>query len=810
MKVSIEWLREYVDVKLAPGQLADLLSMSGTEVERIEMPGSDASGVLAARITGVRPHPNADNLTLADVYDGSVERTVVCGAPNLREGMHVVLATVGAILPEISSRPLKKARIRGVESDGMLLSAAELGISDDHSGILDLGTDVLPGTDVGNVVPLKDVVLDLEITPNRPDCMSMVGIAREVAAVTGARLLPPVSSPEETGGPISERAVVRVEDAGGCPRYTARVVTGVNIGPSPVWMQRRLTAAGLRPINNVVDVTNYVLLEMGQPLHAFDLDLLVDRTIVVRRARRGEVLKTLDGAERQLDEHALVIADPGGPVALAGVIGGESSEVGEDTVNILIESACFEPTSILLTSRRLGIRTEASARFERGSDLEGTADAADRAALLMAELAGGVVARGVIDERAYVETALPIELRPERVNRVLGTTIATEDMKGILRSLGAGVSGSVPLEVTAPSFRPDLSREIDLVEEIARVYGFDRIPISIPGGGGFSAGLKRRQVLENRLAELLVSLGMSEVIAYSFMSSGDLEKMRLQGDDPLRRAVTLKNPLAETGEAMRTTLIPGLLRIANGNINRGNRDLAMFEMGRSFTYRGPGELPEEKDMLGLLLCGIASGDGWYEPGRAADYFDLKGILEDALAALGVSEFDFQSADAAYLAPGRAAILVAGGAASGLIGQLHPDVASDFGIEEDVYVGEIDVSAVVSCALEEPVYVKVDRFPGVKVDIAAVVDDSVESRLVEGVIMGSCGDLLRSVKLFDVYRGPPVPNGKKSLAYALEFGSSEGTLTDEEAHAEMERVMGSLETELGAVIRGREEVEGERA
>lgn len=808
MKVSFEWLKEYVDVEASPEDVADLLWMSGTEVERVRRLGSGVSGVVVARVAEVKPHPFADNLRLAIADDGTARRTVVCGAPNLVEGMKSALAVPGARLPEISDKELKKATIRGVESDGMFLSAAELGLSDDHSGILELESVTRVGLDIHEVLPLEDVVLDLEITPNRPDCMSMVGIAREVAVVTGSKLKVPDYTVKETGPPIGDLVTIMIDDASGCPRYSARAVTGVSIGPSPAWMQRRLLASGLRPINNVVDVTNYVLMELGQPLHAFDMDLLSERTIIVRLSRRGELITTLDGVDRQLDDRSLVIADASRPVALAGIIGGEDSEVGEGTRNILIESAYFDPTSIMLTSRRLGVRTEASGRFEKGSDPGGTLAAADRAAGLMGELAGGDIAHGAID--VYPKAVIPvtIDLRPSRVNAVLGTEISKSEMIEILERLEARVEDADVPRVTAPLFRPDLQREVDLIEEIARVYGYDRIPGSLPGGGGFDAGLTAEQTLEERLVDGLIARGLCQVVPYSFMRPGDLDLLRLPEGDALRRTVTLMNPLAETGEAMRTTLLPGLIRLALGNANRGNPDLAFFEKGRVFIARGPDDLPEELDTIGILLCGQIEPAGWSAPGREADFFDLKGVVEEAALVLGVEDIDFRPADRPYLAPGLSAAVMVDGTGAGFIGQLHPGVAEAFGLGFELYVAELRSAPLLEAGAGMIEYRPVGRFPNVKVDIAVVVDESLEARLVSVEIKTSGGDLLRSARLFDIYRGPQIPEGKKSLAYALEFGSAGGTLTDEQAHAEMDRVIGALKSRFAAAIRGRDAVEGE--
>ncbi|MHB8896958.1 MAG: phenylalanine--tRNA ligase subunit beta [Candidatus Geothermincolia bacterium] len=802
MRVSLEWLREYVDIEMTPAELADALTLSGTAVDRVHTLGGGVTGVVVAQVVDVKPHPGADNLMLAVVDDGTSTREVVCGAPNLRPGMKSPLANVGATLPAVMDKPLKKAQIRGVESDGMLLAADELGIGDDHAGIIELSPDAAPGTDVHEVLPLEDVVFELEITPNRPDCMSVIGVAREVAALTGAKLRMPPAQMAEEGPDVRELATIRIEDPEGCPRYTARVVEGVRIGPSPAWMQRRLTSAGLRPISNIVDVTNYVLLETGQPLHAFDLDALAERTIVVRKAGRGEPMRTLDGVDRQLDERCVVIADAKIPVALAGVMGGEDSEVTERSTNILIESAHFDPTSILLTSKRLGLRSEASGRFERGVDPDGTSFAAARAARLMVELAGGKAAGGEIDVYPTVIEPHRVQFRPGQANRLLGIELTPEHMTQILESLGARVESGDILTVTAPSFRRDLEREVDLVEEIARVYGYDKIPSTLPSGGGAAAGLNRVQGLERDLRAGLMGQGLSQVITYSFMRPSDLDLLKLSGDDDRRRTVSLLNPLAETGEVLRTLLVPGMLRVASGNLNRGNRDLALFETGRAYLARSEDELPDEVETLAILMCGSSCPPSWADPERATDFFDLKGIIEDVVAGLGATGLDFAPAPEPFLSPGRAAAVMLNGRKAGYLGQLHPSVAAAFDLECDVYLAEIELARLLG-AVEPRVFGPVGRFPNVKVDIAVIVDEGMLARKVESVIRAQGGSHLKSVRLFDVYQGLQVGAGKKSLAYALEYGSPEGTLTDEQAHGEMDRLIEALRSELGASIRGRE-------
>jgi len=808
LRVSLEWLSEYVEVGMPPEELADMLSMSGTAVDRVIRMGEGVSGIVVGRVVQVGPHPDADDLKVVQVEDGTVVREIVCGAPNLREGVKYALAIPGARLPVVSDKELRRADIRGVKSDGMLCSGAELGISEDRSTVLEIEPESEVGMDLHDLLPLQDVILELEVTPNRPDCMSMVGVAREVAALTGTDLKMPEDPFEEAGGPIENLAKVFIKDVKGCPRYSARVVTGVKIAPGVQWMQRRLMAAGLRPINNIVDVTNYVLLELGQPLHAFDLGLLDEGTVVVRLARHGEVLTTLDGVDRQLDDRSLVIADVSRAVALAGIIGGEYSEVTGSTTSILIESAYFDPTSIMLTSKRLGIRTEASSRFERGTDPSATMFAARRAAYLVESLTGGTCAVGEIDVFPEAVTPVTIDLRPERVNQVLGSDVTTETMVGILESLEAEVEGKGVLRVKVPTFRGDLEREIDLIEEIARIYGYDRIPGELPGGYGLEAGLSREQKLEADIYQVLLTNGLSEAITHSLIFKEDLDRLLLPPEDGMRRTVEIMNPLAGTGEVMRTTLMPGLLRVASNNVNRGNMDLALFERGRVYLAGEPDRLPDEVESIGILLCGRRGLPNWSEQGEPVDFYDIKGAFESVAAGLGVT-LGFKPEDRPYLAPGYTARVELNDRVLGHIGRLHQKVAEGFGLEGEFYVGEIAISGLLESATEQLPYRPVGRFPTVKVDIALVVDEGTEAARVTDEIWNRSGEYLKSVRIFDVYTGPQIPSGKKSLAFALEFGSGEGTLTDRQAHSELDSIIAGLESELGASLRGGESRRGER-
>ncbi len=790
-----------------PEKLAEMLSMSGTSVERIVYQRIPVSGVVVARVVEVLPHPNADNLKVAKVDDGEQLREIVCGASNLREGMLSALALPGAEIKGFEGR-IESANIRGVKSEGILLSPAELGLSEDTSGIAEMDRKTHPGARIEDVVPFSDTVFEVEVTPNRPDCMSVVGIAREIAALLDVDLVLPASVFEETGPPLGSLVKIKVHDTEGCPRYTARALTGVEIIPSPLWMQRRISACGLRPINNVVDVTNYVLLEIGQPLHAFDLDRIGEKKIIVRKARDGETITTLDGVERQLDSQTVVIADAEKPIAMAGVMGGENTEVGPSTKDVVIESAHFNPTSIFLTSKRLGIRTEASSRFERGTDPEGTAFAARRAAFLMREISGGEIARSEIDIIARAWQQSGISLRSKKVNQVLGISVPPERTRRILERLGAEVSGGEDMSVKVPSFRRDLEREIDLIEEIARVYGYERIEETLPPGGGIASGLTKTQTITEMLLDALCAQGLTEVITYSFMRNSDLDLLGIPTNHLMRKVPLLLNPLSETGEAIRTTLLPGILRIAQINQSRGNKDLAMFEKGRVFYLSYGGPFVEEKDALGLFLCGNAVRSSWIEEDRPYDFFDMKGLIENSFEYIGIREINFEEGAFPWLLSGRSASVRVYGKEVGYAGQIRPEISEHFDLDGEIYVAEMLIDWLHEIRGGPVQYKDVGRFPGVKLDIAVLLDKSVKAGKVLSAIYESGAAHLRSVRLFDVYEAEQIPDGKKSLAFSLEFASVEKTLTEDEAFVELEKIIGVLQREFGAALRGKKPEAGE--
>nr|WP_262366773.1 phenylalanine--tRNA ligase subunit beta [Moorella thermoacetica] len=802
LRVPYKWLQQYVDVTLPPAELADKLTMAGLAVEGVEDLTPGFQKVVAGKIKTITPHPDADHLVICHV-DAGRELQLVTGAPNVHEGQMVAVALEGARLP--GGREIHRATFRGVVSEGMLCSAQELGLDvslvspEDREGIITLPPDASPGADAAEVLGLKDVVLVLELTPNRADCLSILGVAREVAAITGAPIHLPATLPGEDGPEITGLATVEITAPDLCARYVARLVQGVRIGPSPAWLQAFLRAAGMRPINNVVDITNFIMLEMGQPLHAFDYDLLEGHRIIVRRAGPGEKITTLDGVERELDPEMLIIADAARPVAVAGVMGGLATEVTPATTNILIESAHFDGASIRRTSRRLGLRSEASTRFERGVNLEGAPAAADRAARLMAELAGGRVAPGRID--CYVKRRQPvtIELRPERVNYLLGTELAPTTMKELLERLHLEVRGEGPFQVTVPAYRGDLTGEIDLVEEIARLYGYNRIPVTLPGNLTAREKQAPAQRWEEAGREAAAAAGLAEVITYSFIGPRALDQLRLPEDHPWRHTVKIQNPLREEQSIMRPSLLPGLLEVAGRNASRRVLPVAIYELGRVFIPAGSRRPGEPLRLAGLVMG--TTPRGWNWPAGEMDFYYLKGILESIFSRLRVRDVSWEASNAyPFLHPGRAATIKAGTRVLGYLGELHPEVLAAVELPARACAFELDWEAAGDQALRVPRYEPLPRFPAVERDLAVVVPATTTAAAVAGVIREAGGELLRAVALFDVYEGAPVPEGCKSLAYSLVYQLPDRTLTDAEVNAAQERIQRALEERLGASLR----------
>ncbi|MGB9722467.1 MAG: phenylalanine--tRNA ligase subunit beta [Chloroflexia bacterium] len=822
MKVPLKWLQEYVSLDDLPVDvLAHRLTLAGLEVAGIERIGQewDRERVLVGEVVEVRRHPNADRLTVVDVAFGAgPPLSVVCGAPNIRPGMRgqkVALARAGARLYDGHSREprlitLKADKIRGVRSEGMICSEKELGLSEDHTGVVILPEDAPVGLPLADY--LGEVILDIDLTPNLGRCYSMIGIAREVAALFGRELRRPSPNPQEAGPPIASQVTVEILDPDLCPRYSAALVRDVQMGPSPAWMQQRLLRAGMRPINVVVDITNYVMLEFGQPLHAFDYDKLRPRpgqphppAIIVRRARPGERLTTLDGVERALDPDALLICDGQGPVALAGVMGGRESEVTETTRHILLESAHFDPICIRRTSQALHLSSEASIRFERSVDPEGTVWALRRACALLEELAGAVTALGVVDVYPRPYPPRTIVLPAGEVRRILGISLSAEEVAALLRPLGFActVEGEA-VRVEVPSFRMDVSLPADLLEEVARMYGYDRIPATLlrdilpPQRGN------PLLELQEHIRDILVGCGLDEVITYSLTNLRSVSRLapgmpEIDGSRYLR----LANPLSPEREYLRQTLMAGLLEALALNLRSYER-VALFEIGRIYLPREGEELPDEPPMLGLALAGRREERSWLSSDAGElDFFDLKGVVEVLLDRLGIVGARFEPSEHPSFHPGRQAALWLGEELAGRFGEVHPQVCAQFELPAHrVGLAEFHLRPFLSHAGWRP-YEPLSRFPAVIQDIAVVVDEGVPAVRVAEVIRRSGGPLLRDIALFDVYRGSPLPEGKRSLAYRLTFQAMDRVLVEEEVNRLREkRIVPALERELGATIRAR--------
>jgi phenylalanyl-tRNA synthetase beta chain len=812
MRVPLSWLAEWNSVLPAATELAERLTLAGLAVDSIERVGPDLSGVRVGWVRERSPHPGADRLSLCKVelgpeVEGGAPIEIVCGAPNVAAGQKVAVALPGARLPDGSV--LKRSKIRGVLSNGMICSARELGLGGEHEGILVLDPNAQVGAPLTSVVPVGDTVFELELTPNRGDCASILGVAREVRALFGGELRAPPSLPQEESRSATEDVRVEVDDQEGCPQYVARVIRGVRVGPSPEWLRCRLESVGMRSISNVVDVTNLVLHELGQPLHAFDLAKLRGGVVRVRGAHPGERLVTLDGETRELSPEDLVIADAERAMALAGIMGGSETEVSPSTTDLLLESAQFAPSRVRRSARRAGIRSEASYRFERGVDPEGVRRAADRAALLLAELAGGRVSAGAVEVRSSPASAARSEivLDPLRVNRLLGTKLTGEEIRELLQRLEIAVTPRTDgrLACMSPSYRLDLALPEDLVEEVARIHGYERISPTLPEAPVHPVHPSRVRALRDRIADALAEAGLVETMTLAFMSAGDLDRLDLSLDDPRRRTVRVLNPVSEEDSRLRSTLLPSLLRATRQNLTRRVERVRLFEISRVFLSKASQEDPESAlpDEPLRLLAVVTQGEraSVWEPREPVPlFFEAKGLVERLLRGLGYGVWFRAGSGEAYLHPKAASDIGVGETVVGCVGELHPEVAAAFEIEPTCAVFELDLRALADHPPEPARYQEVSNQPPVRRDIAVLVDLERPAGDILEAIRKTAGPHLVSASIFDRYEGRGIPDGKVSLAFRLIFQRADRAFTDDEIVRLTDRVVQMLAHRFGGELR----------
>ncbi|HIS40904.1 MAG TPA: phenylalanine--tRNA ligase subunit beta [Candidatus Aphodovivens avistercoris] len=823
MKVSLKWLADYVDVPADIKEFCDRLDLTGTGVEGVEKLGAQFDGVVVGHVLTCEEHPDSDHMHVVTVDTGQGEPVqIVCGAPNIAAGIKVPVATVGAVLP--GDLKIKKSKLRGVTSCGMCCSKRELGMGTDHAGIWVLPDDAPTGTPIADYLGLGDTVLDLEITPNRPDSLSIAGLGREVAAMYQTAFRNPLADmaakmqPDASAAPLEDEVKITIDDAVRCPRYTARVIRGCKVGPSPDWMVERLTAIGQRSINNIVDVTNYILFLLGQPLHAFDLDTLKNDDgvahIVIRAAEEGEKLQTLDGTDRVLTSDMTVISTPElGAVALAGVMGGMDTEVTEKTVDILLEAATFEPGRTSRTSRNLGLISESSLRYERGVDDHGIEARAAAAAALIAEVSGGTVAPAADNDEAIVDV-WPLKTEERRLafrilrfNAMMGSSIPRDFITDILGRLGCQVSDGADadtLDVVAPTFRPDLEREIDLYEEVLRLWGMDRIESSLPGGPGRVGTRTVEEHKRDIVNDTLRACGLNETMTYSFAHPDDLARLRMP-EEGLGEAVELINPMNADQSVLRRSIIPGLLGSVAHNQAHGVKNIQLYEIGETFHAAEGRQLPKERTRVAGVMAGAMGEAAWNAAPAAFDFFDGKGVVESLARELAIPKLRFKALsaeEAPHLQPGRAAQVLSGGTVLGWVGELHPLAVAAFEANGPVVAFELEMPALVKSSQPARPYVDVPTYPAVALDVAFVVDEDVTHERMMQCMSSAGGKLLESVQLFDVYRDAErVGAGKKSMAYALTWRAADRTLTSEEAEKAQAKLVKKVCGATGAEVRG---------
>ncbi len=806
MRVSLRWLKEYIDIRESALDLAERLTMAGLEVESVENPGDRYKGFVVGEVLSVEKHPAADRLTVCRVNAGGEALQIVCGAPNVRPSQKVAVALVGAVVPrdqhDPAGKPFEVSRIaiRGVESRGMICSAYELDLGGDRDGIVVLDPDLRPGLPFAEHLGLNDTVLDIAITPNRPDAMSHIGIAREIGAFSGRKLKLPAVKLKESTMPSTKLAKVVVEDPEGCPRYTARVIRGVTIAPSPKWLQDKLAVIGVRPVNNVVDISNYVLMECGHPLHAFDYDRLEGGTIVVKLAKEGDRFTTLDHKERVLRADTLMICDARRPVAIAGVMGGANTEISDSTTTVLLESAYFDPRSIRRTSKHFGLSTEASQRFERGADPSITQWAADRAAKLIQETSGGEILKKAIDVYPRKISERTVEVRAARANEILGLSLSSKEIISLLSRLRLTPVKSRRkghLGFRVPPSRPDLEREIDLVEEIARVHGYNNIDTKMISTIKFHDRAPAAD-LADELRRILTGAGMMEMVANSMQ---DLQVASLSGESIVRIA----NPVSKDMAALRTSMIPGTLAIVRDNIFHGTKDLRLYEIGKIYrndphSRKGPVPGYIEENRLIIAMTGSAAPLTWDGPQRAVDLFDLRGELQALCDTILLDKIKFIPYSTTKALTEKGLTLEINGEYGGLLGSVRPDLLAGYEIDQPVFVAEVMIDVMEKHKGGVKEFHPLSKYPSVMRDLAVVVREETPLEDLERLMRESGGPLMRRIELFDVYRGDQIEKGNKSCAFALEFMAEDHTLEQEEVDRIMQKITRRVAQDLNASIR----------
>ncbi|MGD9172833.1 MAG: phenylalanine--tRNA ligase subunit beta [Desulfobacterales bacterium] len=786
MKVSLSWLNDYVNIVMPPLELADALTMVGLEIESVSEYYRYLDTVFVGQIVEISPHPNADKLHLCKVETGQGKISVVCGAPNASVGMLSPIALPGTEFPE--GFILEQSVIRGQTSEGMLCSEGELGLGDDRSGIMNLDPSLSVGDHLATALGLSDTVFEIEITPNRPDCLSVIGVAREIAAIQKTRLTYPDCEINDPDDRIFQLTSIQIEAPEHCPRYAARLLEDIQIKPSPFWLQQRLLSVGLRPINNIVDVTNFVLMETGQPLHAFDFDRLAQNRIVVRTASKGETFITLDQKERVLDDEMLMICDGEKPVAIGGVMGGLNSEIEDDTTCVLLESAYFNSVSVRRTSKQLGLGTDAAYRFERGVDPGGTIAAANRAAKLMAEVSGGKIIGGLIDEYPLRQSAKSLNLSTQKTNRLLGTRLQRRQIASLLKSIEFTVEQKSTekkgdtLVVTPPSFRVDISRPEDLMEEVARLFGYNNIPTTfpqIPATGRLST---KEIHLRNRARRLMNGFGFREAINYSFAHRRSGDHLQLDAADPRRQFVNILNPLTEDHAAMRTSLVPGLLQTMHYNFAQQIKNLQIFEIGKVFIGKDPHQLPQETEMLAALWTGARYDASWHGQDTPCDFYDIKGVVERFLNALHIDDVQFSRLpenECRYTRPGFSAQILSKQNRLGLVGPVHPQVLANFDLQQAAFLFELNVDMLIPLLKETTASRSIPKFPAIFRDITIIVDKTLEAQKIISTALEQPSDLVEDISLLNVFEGTPIAQGKKSVSLRVTYRSMQKTLEDED-------------------------------